>query len=404
MRFLRQSTAQVVTVGPFVDATDGVTAETTVTLGAADDAEIVKHGAGAVTDISGRTFTHVQGGMYNLSLIAGDVDTLGMLRAWVRDEDVCQTVWEDFMVLPQAVYDFLVSTGILPAGSVNASAIAADAITSGKIATDAIGSDELASSGISDIADAVWDELVAGHVVAGSFGEEVQAHALSTEVTTLPSALDNADAVWDELKAGHVVAGSFGEEVQAHAISTEIAGLVWDAPSASYTIAGSMGELQGLVSLAGVADAVWDELVAGHVVAGSFGDFMALIKTQADKVDLTAASASPTALSLAARIDNVSQEVLIITNISGTTLYIEVALEVLGVVDTSTTSAVAQFFDSANNLIFTVTAPMFGAPNGRGIFQYSWASHQLTGGNIYQVLVTIDGTVQTTKQIKHFAG
>lgn len=38
---------------------------------------------------------------------------------------------------------------------------------------------------VDQIADAVWDEAKAGHVAAGSFGEEVQAHALSTEVTAL---------------------------------------------------------------------------------------------------------------------------------------------------------------------------------------------------------------------------
>ena len=35
------------------------------------------------------------------------------------------------------------------------------------------------------IADAVWDEAIAGHVAAGSFGEEVQSHALSSEISAL---------------------------------------------------------------------------------------------------------------------------------------------------------------------------------------------------------------------------
>ena len=40
-----------------------------------------------------------------------------------------------------------------------------------------------------------------------------------------PTAAAVADAVWDEAKGGHVAAGSFGEEVQAHSLSTEISGL-----------------------------------------------------------------------------------------------------------------------------------------------------------------------------------
>ena len=43
-----------------------------------------------------------------------------------------------------------------------------------------------------DIADAVWDEAMAGHAVAGTFGESVT-----------DGATDTAGAVWDELMAGH---------------------------------------------------------------------------------------------------------------------------------------------------------------------------------------------------------
>ncbi|MFW9871901.1 MAG: hypothetical protein ACFFG0_02285 [Candidatus Thorarchaeota archaeon] len=51
--------------------------------------------------------------------------------------------------------------------------------------------------------------------------------ASSSEISALndPTAAAIADAVWDEAKAGHVGAGSFGEEVQAHSLSTEIAAL-----------------------------------------------------------------------------------------------------------------------------------------------------------------------------------
>ena len=41
------------------------------------------------------------------------------------------------------------------------------------------------------IADEVWDEAKAGHVAAGSMGEEVQDHALSSEVATVQADTDN---------------------------------------------------------------------------------------------------------------------------------------------------------------------------------------------------------------------
>lgn len=54
------------------------------------------------------------------------------------------------------------------------------------------------------IADAVWDEAIAGHLAAGSTGEALNG-------ATAPTAAAVADAVWDEATAGHVSAGTFGK-------------------------------------------------------------------------------------------------------------------------------------------------------------------------------------------------
>jgi len=203
------------------------------------------------------------------------------------------------------------------------------------------------------IADQVWDEAVADHMAAGSFGEEVQSHATPSEVKTQadqaltdydpptkaemdagfaglndPTAAAIADAVWDEAIADHVAAGSFGEEIQSHATPTEvnaqcdqaladydpptkaeldtaeanirgadndtlktlsdqidalndptaaaIADQVWDEALADHLGTGSTGEALNNagsgVSAADIADAVWDEAAADHVAAGSFGE------------------------------------------------------------------------------------------------------------------------------------
>ena len=66
-----------------------------------------------------------------------------------------------------------------------------------------------ALSGLNDptaaaIADAIWDEAKSGHTAGGSFGEEVQAHALTTDVTTAHSTTDGlvttVDTVVDSIK------------------------------------------------------------------------------------------------------------------------------------------------------------------------------------------------------------
>jgi len=64
-----------------------------------------------------------------------------------------------------------------------------------------------------DTADAVWDELLAGHTSPGSAGEaQVDAGAGGD-----PAAI--ADAVWDEAQADHVAPGSMGESQETAALA-----------------------------------------------------------------------------------------------------------------------------------------------------------------------------------------
>lgn len=119
MQFLRQSTATTVRVGPFMDATDAVTPETGVTLGAADQAELLKD-TGATVDISAATFAAITnvGGWYDLSLTTSHTDTVGKLVVIVQDTSVCLPVFKEYMVVPANVYDSLIAgTDWLPVTS-----------------------------------------------------------------------------------------------------------------------------------------------------------------------------------------------------------------------------------------------------------------------------------------------
>lgn len=62
-------------------------------------------------------------------------------------------------------------------------------------------SDQIDGIDASAVADAVWNEPLAGHAVAGSAGDTLA----NVDVSGV------ADAVWDELLAGHVVEGSAGK-------------------------------------------------------------------------------------------------------------------------------------------------------------------------------------------------
>jgi hypothetical protein len=109
MQFLKADTSVKVVIGPAVDIADGITPVTTLAVSSADEAEIMKHDAASVTDISGRTFAAITSadGYYNLTLTAGDVDTEGMLTVLINDDSLVLPIRQDFMVVNANVFDSL---------------------------------------------------------------------------------------------------------------------------------------------------------------------------------------------------------------------------------------------------------------------------------------------------------
>ncbi len=153
MRFLRQSTAIDILVGPLVDETDGVTPITTVTLAGVTAAVIkgdVRTGLTLVAT-GNNHFTHVADGYWELNLTTADANTTGIFRVTLRDDDGFLPVWEDFMVLPQQVFDSLVA------------------------GTDQLDVDAGVTGGLTAaaVADAVLDESVSEHQTAGTVGAEL---------------------------------------------------------------------------------------------------------------------------------------------------------------------------------------------------------------------------------------
>lgn len=106
MNLLRQSTAATVKLGPFVDATDGATAETALIIAQANIRLTKNGGAYAQTNnVAGAT--HDEGGEYGIPLDAIDTGTLGRLKVRVHVAGALPC-WETFMVVPANVYDSMV--------------------------------------------------------------------------------------------------------------------------------------------------------------------------------------------------------------------------------------------------------------------------------------------------------
>jgi hypothetical protein len=127
--FLRQSTAVDLAIGPFLDASDGVTIEDGLTLSQADVR--LKKNNGNWAQINDNTSaTHEEFGWYEKEFDATDTNTVGRLVVSVTEAGALP-VWHEFWVLEEAIFDALFAasaTGALPvsAGGIVAATFAAD--------------------------------------------------------------------------------------------------------------------------------------------------------------------------------------------------------------------------------------------------------------------------------------
>ena len=105
MNYLRQSTAsQAVLLGPFVDSTDGVTAETGLTI-ANTDIRLSASGGNMFAKTSGGG-THDENGWYTITLDATDSATVGRLQVSCVVAGALP-VFAEFQVVEEAVFNAL---------------------------------------------------------------------------------------------------------------------------------------------------------------------------------------------------------------------------------------------------------------------------------------------------------
>jgi len=107
MQWLKQSTAAIVRIGPFVDDTDGKTAETGLTISQAD-IRLSKNGGNFAQTADSGGATHDENGWYLITLHTDDTDTLGRLDIAISETGALP-VWREYMVLPAVVYNSLVA-------------------------------------------------------------------------------------------------------------------------------------------------------------------------------------------------------------------------------------------------------------------------------------------------------
>jgi len=166
-QWLKQSTAVTVKMGPFLDESDGKTAETGLTISQAD-IRLSKNGAAFAQTNNAAGATHDENGWYGVPLDTTDTNTLGRLVVAIHESGALP-VWKEFMVVPANVWDSMFGTDKLQVDAVEVSgdSAAADNIeadydgTGYNKSASTIGTvTALSASGI----DSIHDEAVEGSV------------------------------------------------------------------------------------------------------------------------------------------------------------------------------------------------------------------------------------------------
>ena len=306
MIYLKQSTAsQEILIGPFVDATDGVTAETGLTI-ANTDIKIHKAGATTLADKNSGGATHISGGLYYAVLDATDTNTLGsgQIHVSVSGALPCKV---DFTVLPANIYDSMIAgtdlfdvsvtqwtgtavatpdTAGYPKVTVKSGTGTGEiSLSSGEVTPTTASKTgyRLSATGVDDI----WDEAVSGHVTAGSTGAslyQVRSATAQAGASTTITLDASASAVNDFYNNQIIYIVSGTGAGQSRIISdydggTKVATVpTWgtNPSSDSVFVIAPFGSIPGASAptAAEVADAVWDEAMADHRAEGSFGTML----------------------------------------------------------------------------------------------------------------------------------
>lgn len=109
--WLKQSTAVDVKVGPFLDDTDGKTAETGLTI-TQPDIQLAKNGGAFAQKNAAQTLSHESNGWYEVALDTTDTNTLGILILQIHESGALP-VWREFMVVAANIYDSIIGGGDL---------------------------------------------------------------------------------------------------------------------------------------------------------------------------------------------------------------------------------------------------------------------------------------------------
>lgn len=246
---LRQSTAVTLQIGPYLDATDGVTPETG--LGLADDIEISKNG-GVFATVSSASLTYDSDGYYRWDATASETSDLGSLVVKSVSSTVHVPVWHEFMVLPSNVWDSLYSTDKLQVDVTQVSGTSEDIATETNVTANGT-----AIGNLNDF-DPTTDEVDIGEVKGVAVTGVADFKA--TGFSTFDNTSDQVIVATNNDKTGYTLTGSYLTETETNSLIERATG----------DIITSIGSLS-IPTVNQIVGGIWAEALPGSFNSGEAG-------------------------------------------------------------------------------------------------------------------------------------
>jgi len=225
---LRANTAVDVLIGPFLDDTDGKTAETGLTIAQAD-VRLSKNGQNMAQKNDDTAASHDELGYYNCELDATDTNTEGSLVLAVHSSGALP-VFHEYNILAEGAWDSLyvanddglmdVNVSTIAANAITAAAINADAITSAKIADNALANEHFADGALTS----TEITSAAGCAVASIAENAITATSINADAITEAKIADNAIAA-EHIAAAAIDNATFAADVGSTEYATNILAL-----------------------------------------------------------------------------------------------------------------------------------------------------------------------------------
>lgn len=224
---------------------------------------------GAVGSVTGNVGGNVTGSV-------GSVAAGGITAASIATGAIDADAIADNAIDAGAIASDAITAAKIADGAIDAATFAAGAITAASIAADAIGASELAADAVAEIADQVWDELIAGHAGVGSTGAALSAAGGSGDPwsTAVPGAYGAGTA-------GYIVGTNLDAAVSTRTKPADTQAAVTNVGTVTGNVNGSVGSVTGAVgSVTGAVGSVTGAVgsVTGNVggnVTGSVGSVAA---------------------------------------------------------------------------------------------------------------------------------